>query len=489
MIIDYSQHKGNITVSYCDGGGDIKVGIYNILEHNGFGLYDYEICDEADPEKHPRLRHYLDDKPIKRVRSWRLDFDELREFLIVDLRKELSERIFSFNTPDLYMVDIEIDIKDGDVFPDPNKAEFPIDSIQITSPDLKTIILTANPRSLQDNAQMERVSKIVNDHYRGNRTLKELHGDKPLEYAHMVFASEKELLEYFWKMVRQKLHSVAFWNGDYFDVPYIDNRCKKLGVDMGMGSPTDEISTYNRWAKHRYVFDYMKVVEKYAWDLMPMQSVGLDYISEKAIDANKIGSGKSFKELFFGDIEEYLAYGAVDTINMQLIHQKKKYTSAKESLVFYTKTSMFESTKITSQVHALCWDELYSEGKINAEPYIKKEKIEFEGGYVKAPNRKFVMFPVGIDFSALYPRVMQSYNLSFENYLGRVSDPEKKKQLVEKGYIVTVMGNVYKNDRPYVLKRLETKLLDERYAYKELQSSIYLNAMPHVEAELRRRGL
>jgi hypothetical protein len=33
------------------------------------------------------------------------------------------------------------------------------------------------------------------------------------------------------------------------------------------------------------------------------------------------------------------------------------------------------------------------------------------------------------DFSALYPRVMQSYNISFDNYVGKIRDEEHKKQL------------------------------------------------------------
>lgn len=140
-------------------------------------------------------------------------------------------------------------------------------------------------------------------------------------------------------------------------------------------------------------------------------------------------------------------------------------------------------------VHSLIWDELYAENKINAIPYVKQEKKKYEGGYVKDPARKFCMFPVCIDFSALYPRVMQSFNFSFENLIGQVRGKDEAKEYIEKGYVVSVNGNIYKNDRDYTLRRLESKLLDERYAYKDLQQEVFLNIIPIVENEIIKRGL
>lgn len=487
MIVDISQEPNKVVASYSTKNGEIALKSFNVKEINGYGTYDYQICDEADPEKHPKLRHFKDDLPIKRIPSYRFDFDELREFLLTQISDEDRKEIFEFNIPKMYMCDIEIDIQDGDVFPDPVKAEYPIDSIQITAPDFNTVVLTTNKRALRDEKQMMEIEDMINEHYADVPEMWKF--TKRIKYAHIVFDSEIEMLEYYWKVTLLKLHSQAFWAGGRFDVPYLNNRCAKLGISLASGSPTGEISSMHSWPKHRFVFDYMELVAKWAIDIMPLVSVSLEHVTNKIFGVGKVKYEGSYKDLYHGPIKRFLFYGAVDTINMQLIHNVKNYTVSKDSLVFYTKTTMFDSTKVTAQVHALCWDELYVENKINAEPYEKKFKKPYEGGYVKNPARKFAMFPVCVDFSALYPRIMQSFNMSFENFMGQVKNDDHKKKLINDGYYVSVDGNYYKNDKDYTLKKIEDKMLHERYAYKGLQNEVYLNGLSKIEDEFRRRKL
>jgi len=487
MLIDTSQHGNNLSVSYIAEDGHIKLQEFDIRDVNGFGSYDYAICDASDPDVEPVLRHFKDDLPIKRISSWRLDFDEKREFLTQSIPEPLRDQIFAFRQPELYMVDVEIDIKDGEIFPSPQQAAFPIDSIQITAPNLRTVTLTTNSRAMQDDQQIAHIENLVNEHYKDADWV--WAQVERLAYSHIKFDTEAEMLNYFWSLVNKKLHCIAFWNGARFDVPYLNNRCPKIGVDMAQGSPTGEMSDFNKWPKHRYVMDYMQLVEKWGWDLAPLLSVGLDYVTKKIFPVGKVDYEGSYKDLYDGPIDRFLLYGAVDTINMQIIHKKKNYTAAIDSLVFRTKTSLWDSTKVTAQVHALCWDELYEDNKINGEPFVKKEKTSFEGGYVKSPTRKFVMFGVCSDFSALYPRLMQSYNMSFENFIGKVESKEHKEELIKTGFYVSVLGNYYKNDKDYTLKRIENKMLSARYAYKDLMLNIYRDALGPIEQELSKRSL
>ena len=487
MLIDTSQDGNIFTVSYSDESGEIKLHKFDIKETNGIGCYDYEICDESDPDKEPVLRHFKDNLPIKKVSAWKFDFDEKREFLLKQIPQELSKSIFSIHAPTMYMCDIEIDTGDGDVFPDPHLAEFVIDAIQICSPDLKVLTLTRHLKAKQDPMQIKVVQKMVNDHYADIPSVKDF--AEQIDYQQIVFDSEKELLEFFYKLVNEKLHSVAFWNGNKFDVPYLWNRCPKIGVDIAAGSPTGEISNFNFWPKHRYVFDYMEIVAKWGWDIPDLSSSGLDHISKQIIGAGKFAYDGNYPALYKGPIEDYLTYGAIDVVAMQLIHLKRGYTKSKNALVYYCKGSIWDANQVTALVHAVIWDELYANGLINAMPYVKQPKLKYPGGYVKTPARKFAMFPVCEDFSALYPRLMQSYNLSFENLIGVIKDEAERALYTEKGYIVSVNGNIYKNDRDYTLRKVETKLLGERYAYKDLQQEVFLNIMPKIEDEIIKRGI
>lgn len=487
MLIDTSQDGNILTVSYSDETGEIKLHKFDIQETNGIGCYDYEICDDDDPDREPVLKHYRDDLSIKKVKSWKFDFDEKREFLLKQIDPELSAKIFSIHAPTMYMCDIEIDTGDGDVFPDPIEAKFMIDSIQICTPDLKVLTLTRHLKAKQDPLQIKLVQKMIKDHYADIDYVNEL--TNQIEYNQIVFESEKELVEFFWKMVNEKLHSIAFWNGTRFDVPYLWNRCPKIGIDIASGSPTGEISHFNSWPKHRYVFDYMEIVAKWGWDIPDLSSSSLDHISSQIIGAGKFEYDGNYPALYAGPIENFLTYGAIDVIAMQLIHLKRSYTKSKNALVYYCKGSIYDAGQVTALVHAVIWDELYSNNKINALPHVKQPKKPYPGGYVKTPARKFAMFPVCEDFSALYPRLMQSYNFSFENLIGAIKNEDEREKYTKEGYIVSINGNIYKNDKDYTLRRVEDKLLDERYAYKDLQQEVFLNILPTIENEFKRRGL
>jgi DNA polymerase elongation subunit (family B) len=126
---------------------------------------------------------------------------------------------------------------------------------------------------------------------------------------------------------------------------------------------------------------------------------------------------------------------------------------------------------------------------LNAEPYTKKDKKPFPGGYVKTPARKYALYSVCVDFSALYPRIMQSHNMSFENYRGFVKDKAHADELTKQGYYVSVNGTYYDNDKDYTLKTVETKLLEERYDYKNLQMDVFLKVQTSLEKEMKRRGI
>lgn len=485
MIIDKAQ-KGNILeVSYTNELGEVELERFDIFKTNGIGPYDYVICDEADPDKESVLRHYKDNLPIKKQSAMRFDYEEMREFLLKEIPEEKRKKIFSHTPPNLYMCDIEINTGEGDVFPNPQKAEFIIDSIQITAPNLNTIVLTCNPRALQDSVQIAEVEDAINEHY------KDIHfvwtKTKRLKYSHITFKDETEMLIYWWKLVLQKLHAVSFHYGDGFDVPYLWNRCAFLGIDIGMGSPTGEVSNYNFWPKHRYVFDYMKLIVDSAFDI-DRTSFSLEHCASEIVGIGKIAK-ETYKELYQGPIVKFLTYGAVDTISMQLIHGIKNYTAVLEALAIYCNASLFEVTKQTQMVHALIWDELYKNNMINAQPFNRTEQVKYGGGYVKEPTRKFVMWVALEDFSALYPRIMQSFNISFENIVGKVRTKEERDEWTKKGYIVSVNGTIYKNDKDYTLRVIETELLEGRYAYKGLQQRVFLDAMPPLDAEFKRRGI
>ncbi|BBI90934.1 DNA polymerase [Tenacibaculum phage PTm5] len=492
MLINVTQQDASVTLSYVKNNL-IEVKTYPVYQYNGIGTYDYRIARyDGDPDIVNNLVHYKDDKKVKRVMSYKFDFDTLREFITQVIPEEDRNEIFTLEMPGAYKCDIEIAVGDGEIFPDPYLAEMVIDSIQITAPNLNTVTITCNPRvkkagTPEGDKQINDIEDAINKHFEQVDFVKTL--TDRIKYSHIVYDSETEMLERWWRLINTTLHAVGFWNGSGFDVPYLWNRCKKLGVDVGMGSPTGEVSNREMWCRHRHIVDDMQIVENFSHDLGTKQSLSLDYISNRIFGVGKIPYDGSFSDLYNGCIIRYMTYGAVDTILQQLIEQNRKYSAGSEAMAYYCKIPIVDVGKTTALVHAVIWDELYKQGKINAEEYFKKEKTPYGGGFVKQPTRKFCMYPVGVDFSALYPRVIQTCNISFENYMGRVRDKKHAEELRAQGYFVAVSGNYYKNDKTYCLKSVQDKFLSERYLYKDLQFAIWQEVVPTLEAELKRRGI
>ena len=89
-------------------------------------------------------------------------------------------------------------------------------------------------------------------------------------------------------------------------------------------------------------------------------------------------------------------------------------------------------------------------------------------------------FTVCDDFASLYPSQVRTCNLSFENLyekkvgpdsFGRYttmkwSEAELEEFRKDPNYFVTVMGNVYKNDKDYAFRIVQGKLKARRDKYK-----------------------
>lgn len=493
MIIDIEQSNDAVKVSYADDKGKISMSSFNVATYtDNFGYFDYQICDKSDPDAEQTLKHY-DGSSIKKVSSRKFDVEELREFLTKRIPASDRTKLYSFKTLNGYAVDIELDMRstNDDIFPDPYIAKFPINTIQITAPNLSTVTITTD-RRVNSSIDDILIEDMINDYFKDTKDVHEI--TSRILFRTIVVNTEVDLLHMFMSKVLDDLHFVFWWNGDKFDIPYISTRMTKLGMSMSSYSPTNSVShrqgeKIDWWPKHRLTEDYLPVVGDYSWDIWPKLSMGLDWISNYMFNIGKVPYDGSFVDLLNGDHKIFLFYGAVDTILLQLIHQRRNYFSALETMANYCRIPIKDAWKTTAMGHALIWDDLYAENFVNASVYEKKEKTSYGGGYVKSPIDKFVEFPICSDFSALYPRIMISHGMSFENYLGRAKSTAEAKSAFDKGYYVSVKGNIYKNDKTYACKRVEEQLLNERGVYKHMFKDLKSTYLHNVEEEMLKRGL
>lgn len=467
MIVDIKQLKDRIQLSYTANNGIVVEDLP--LPKDGFT--NWVICDEFDPEAHPTIKNW-DGKPVKKVPGSKFEDLNLHEYLQVTAPFDIRQKIHSLSTPHLFSVDIETEITD-EAMPDAETAPTRILSISITAPNMATVLLSIKP------ANDDKVIEIV------KTEMKQFSKKYDFKLKHIVFENETQMLEFFCQKCRDIFHVIAGWNYLSYDNVYIKNRCKKLGINYAICSPTQELD-YDGLPLHRLVIDYLELYkENVSRDLI---SFKLDAVAEFELGVNKLKYDKTLKELYRDDYDRFCAYAVIDTILVQLIHKKTNKISLAYNMAYYCQIPIKKASKQIAQVDALIFKEFWRTNRVWATPLEKKTKTPYPGAYVKQPVEHEVDFPAGWDAKSLYPSSGLTMKLSPDSYLGKAKD-EDIPRLRKEGYIVTHRKSIYKRDTEYIYPKIWGDLRKERDIYKGAMFGIWQNIEGLIEQEAERRGL
>lgn len=482
MILDYnySQEKKEMCISYIDNTGNKKILSFNNISK--FISYKYDPNGKYETWNGCRASRYLTSKPNM------FDIKEFIYNLSPDIQSKLDGRVF----PKLYTFDIETQIKSKYEFTDPTVADMPILTISMVNPDLDCVVL--GTRELSD--EQIHVTQNMFDEYLNSvkfyNTLKLSH--KPV-FKYIKFDTEEDMIRYFFEKFVAKVPIIAGWNSIGYDWCYFTNRVKNhypnLTVNMASVNNTITHKKYTNkkgesinlpHPNHTLVIDMMDVVDSFDMFVLSMkESMNLDYVASQTLGAHKIDYSGSLQDLYDSDYQRYVFYNAIDSILVQLIDKRFKTMNQ-----FYLQSQVCKESigKCFSKIaltEALVFKHYYKNNiKIVYEENNDIERGELIGAYVKEPKPGKWEWMCCNDFASLYPSTIVTCNISFDNYIGKigreisVEDGEKYKR--DKKYFVSVNNNVYKNDKPYTLKVIETELKRERdinkYLSKELDATI-----------------
>jgi DNA polymerase elongation subunit (family B) len=424
MILDIEQTKydNSVKISYIDK--DSKRQLLDIPKRE---FWYWKYCDKnADRE----YRSW-DNKGVMKFKykdTDLVDINSIREY--INVNEDLSKTLYEFNIPKILFCDIETDVLDG--FPNPNIAKEKITAITLCWKEdnqIKTIIL-GEKEKFDYNKQKE-MNEFLSDYFKNVTNL-----DIVLNYYHIP--DEVKLLENFVKIC-SKFHVLTGWNfvntyrsnwmnDSGFDWPFLLNRMKNLGVEYDNISPTrrfENVKNTGELPKHFAVVDYMYYFDAFDRSIKVKESKTLDFISNKVLGVKKLKygnyenmNGEVLKEMYQNDYDKYVLYNAVDTILVLLLHEYRQPFSA---VLGQGNDSCNNIAKADSAVNV-------SEGYMNKEylkidrvmPLIdksKREKLHYEGAFVKKPIKGLHSINACYDFSSLYPSISRFLNLGFENYL------------------------------------------------------------------------
>jgi DNA polymerase elongation subunit (family B) len=228
---------------------------------------------------------------------------------------------------------------------------------------------------------------------------------------------------------------ITAYNLNAFDWPYLINRMKKLGVSYRDMSDTgncyvfidEEDQTMNRvYCGGRELIDYYILIKKY-YDEDKPEDYKLDTVAEKILGIKKIDYPYDHVgELYKEDIELFIDYNLQDVVIIKELDEKVKFISA--YLVSLQQLIPMPLQPIIDNSVALDFYILKTyNGKVVFPSKRKKERVAFPGAITgklvinkkgeivsEPPEKKMFSNIAVFDFSALYPNIFKTFNISPE---------------------------------------------------------------------------
>lgn len=525
MILDYdySYKRREMSISYVDERGYKKLIKRNV---DRFKTYRYDDNGDLDAWNGRKCVTAWTNKPSKfDIKTW-----------IRELNKRDQDLIMGRVFPRVYTFDIETMIAPDNSFPEPSEAKMPISTISLVSPEMNTIVL--GTRELSEEEQ-QNISDRFDEYLDNTEFFHELDLKEKPKFKYVRFETEEMMLRYFICNIVSKVPILSGWNCIFFDWYYITTRIKKFYPDLSISLCSCNRSiSMKRYTDvrgndillpmptHTLILDMMNVIKDEDYVVLPIkESYSLDYIAHESMNINKIEYDGTLQDLYDKDYPTYVYYNAIDSILVQLINHRFRTL---DHIYMYSLYCMEKIDRCFSKIattEALIFQNFYDRGlKIVYEERDNIVRGKLQGAYVKKPIAGIHSYICCNDFASLYPSTIRTCNLSFENYVGAfwkedeldkyrydshfivvgpmvyMNDGNAKQPSMGKllhtfidyealkayqdntKYFVSVNGCVYKNDKDYTFRQIQTKLKanrdDSKYLSKRLDATV-MRALQH----------
>jgi DNA polymerase elongation subunit (family B) len=396
------------------------------------------------------------------------------------------------DTSKINIVSLDIEVASDDGFPEPDVAEKEVTAITIKRRNMTVVIGCG-----------EFVSNDKNVYY-----------IKCTDESHLLgkFLQAWEGMD---------VDVLTGWNTEFFDVPYLVNRIRKL-----LGE--DHVKRLSPWGKLREYtvtmgtkknqgydlygiahLDYLAVYKKFR--LQPRESYRLDYICELELGEKKIDYSEhgNLYTLYKEDYQKFIEYNIRDVDLIFMLEDKLGYLDVVFALT-YDSGCNFEDGLSTLTI----WDTIIHNYLMDQNVVIPTKKPtpgnagQIVGGFVKEPRVGMSEWVMSFDLNSLYPHLIMQYNISPDtrargrevmdlgNIAGKASVDAFLNQtidtspLIERDLTVTANGKFYRKDKQGFLSTLMSNMYNDRTKYKKkmlsAQQEYQKNPTPELEREISR---
>lgn len=456
MLLDIIQDRNNLQVSYWGADGKTHIEIIKIPDEEQF-VWLTSSKDKTDLKV--KNVHNWNGKTVykHRINPFNEKLNRYRQYEILDSQPDdVKERIFSYNLPEIFFIDIENQQQEGK--PNPEKPDKPVTVIGVCCPN-DTVMVLSGGYNLTEKEQ-ESIQKRIDEHF------EQVH--RHFKFVFRYFKSEYDLLYFFFSMLIPKMAMMTGWNFEDYDWRYLYNRAKLLGIDPTLASPTRILTGQVDRPAHVGLIDYLKAYKKWTWN--SNENYRLDTIGEKLCKIKKVQHSESLDDMLNNNFEKYVYYNAIDCCLVKLIHEACNALTCGLTTAWLGRIKAMDCFSTTYIPENLLRSSFYGEHKVlGVDPFAKKKVGEkYEGAFVKQPIPGLHKYCTCNDYASLYPSLMRQFNIGPETLVTLLSETDEalKQQWRDKGYIVCASGAVFQKEDGH-LKKIITDLYFKRKAYKK----------------------
>jgi DNA polymerase elongation subunit (family B) len=390
----------------------------------------------------------------------------------------------------------------------PGDIEFDIGQLKIYSIDIETSAELGFPDT---NDPLEEVLLITVQDYNSKQIT--TFGSKHFEvtkdnHSYIRCKDEYDLLKKFIDFIASDYpHVITGWNIEFFDVPYLCNRIRKvLGEDsMKQLSPWNVVNQreISRFKNIEVVFDilgvavldYLDLYKKFTYSAQ--ESYKLDHIAKVELGKEKLDYGEydSFRMFYKNNWQKFVEYNVVDTELVDQLEDKMKLIELILTMAYDAKCNYVDVFSAVRLWDCILWNHLWNKNIVVHQRDESRKGRQIEGAFVQEPVPGKYDWVVSFDATSLYPSIIMQYNLSPETILpGRadvtVDSLIGKKDLLdtlkEDKICMTANGYTFKTDKQGNFPEIVQKLFDDRQKYKKLMIAAQRD-LEQVEEEIRLR--
>jgi len=354
-------------------------------------------------------------------------------------------------------VDIEVQCENG--FPSPREAEEELLSITIKNHQSKRIVVWGIGDFKTDREDVTYVNCESE--------------------VHLL----KEFLV-FWEKYHPDI--VTGWNSEFFDIPYICNRIKKLfGEDeLNRLSPWGGIKSrevYQMGRNHQvYIIpgiaalDYFDLYQKFTYSAQ--ESYRLDHIAFVELGERKDGNPyDTFREWYTKDYQSFIEYNINDVELVDKLEDKMGLIKLCLTMAYDAKVNYTDVLGSVRYWDILIYNYLREKNIVIPPKRVSEKYDKYEGAYVKDPLIGMHNWVMSFDLNSLYPHLIMQYNISPETL---IPNSEKEDGLVDKilagkaknntEYCMTPNGAFFRKDKRGFLPEMMENMYNDRTKYKRL---------------------